>query len=69
MTDPVGGISGSKGTSPGGTYSGGRFSDDHKKKEHHTSEQDLVEISQDAKDRLSGKKRKSIIEYLRELLG
>ncbi|MBC7963503.1 MAG: hypothetical protein H7Y05_11235 [Steroidobacteraceae bacterium] len=68
MTDPVSGIGGTKATSSGGTYSGGSFADEHKKRESHAPEHDLVEISQDARDRSSGKKRKSITEYLRELL-
>jgi hypothetical protein len=69
MTDPVSGISGTKETSPGGTYSGGSFADEHKKKKSHVPEEDLVEISQDARDRSVGKKNKGIIEYLKELLG
>jgi hypothetical protein len=68
MTDPVKGISGAQGTSAGGSYSGGRFSEEHKK--HGTTEpqKDLIEISQDARDRSTGKKKKSILEYLKELL-
>lgn len=69
MTDPVNGINGTKKTSSGGTYSGGSFANEHKKREPHVPEHDLVEISQDARDRSSGKKHKGIIEYLKGLLG
>lgn len=69
MTDPVSGISGAKETSPGGTYSGGSFAEEHEKRKTRTPEHDLVEISQDAKDRSSGKKQRGIIESLKELLG
>jgi hypothetical protein len=69
MTDPVGGISGTKETSPGGTYSGGSSGDQHKKKKSAFPEHDLVEISQDARDISSGKKKRSIVDYLKDLLG
>lgn len=69
MTDPVNGISGTTKTSSGGTYSGGSFADEHKERKSPVPEHDLVEISQAAKDRSSGKKSKGIIEYLKELLG
>lgn len=69
MTEPVNGISGTKETSPGGTYSGGSFTEEHKKRTAHVQERDLVEISQGARDRASGKHRKGIFEYLKELLG
>ncbi|HBA72545.1 MAG: hypothetical protein A2X82_19905 [Geobacteraceae bacterium GWC2_55_20] len=69
MTDPVNRISGTKETSPGGTYSGGSFTEDHKKRKSPAPEKDLVEISQAARDRSSGKKRKGILEFLKELLG
>lgn len=68
MTDPINEISGTKNTSAGGTYSGGRSADEHKKKKPNVQEQDLVEISQTARDRSSGKSRKSILDYLKELL-
>lgn len=69
MTDPVGGISGTKETSPGGTYSGGSTGDQNKKKKSRLPENDLVEISQDARDISTGKKKRSIVDYLKELLG
>lgn len=69
MTDPINGISRTGETSAGGTYSGGSFADQHKKKKSHEPEHDLVEISRDARERASGKKNSSIIEYLKELLG
>jgi hypothetical protein len=68
MTDPVDGISGTRETSSGGTYSGGHSADEHKKKKTREPEHDLVEISQNARDRSSGKTRKSILDYLKELL-
>jgi len=68
MTDPVKGISGALGTSAGGNYSGGSFSGGHNKKEPTAPQADLVEISQDARDRSKGKTRKSILAYLKELL-
>ena len=69
MTDPVKGISGAQGASAGGNYSGGDFSDLHKKRGAPVPQKDLIEISQDARDRSTGKTRKGILEYLKELLG
>lgn len=69
MTDPVKGISGAQGTSAGGSYSGGAFSEHHKKKGATAPKDDLIEISQDARDRSTGKTRKNILEYLKELFG
>ncbi len=68
MTDQVNEVSGSKAATPGGTYSGGSFADEHKKKKNRAPEHDLVEISQNARDRSSGKARKSILDYLKEML-
>lgn len=68
MTDPVSGVSGTTETTAGGTYSGGAFSEERKKRKAEVQENDLVEISQDARDRLSGRKRKSILEYIADLL-
>lgn len=69
MTDPIKGISGAQGTSAGGSYSGGSFSDGHKKRGEAAPQKDLIEISQDARDRSTGKVKKGIMEYLKELLG
>lgn len=69
MTDPVKGISGSQGTSPGGHYSGGSFSEHHKKRGTPAPQPDLIEISQDARDRSVGKTKKGLLDYLKELLG
>jgi len=69
VTDPVKGISGAQGTSAGGSFSGGRHPEDHKRKGAPAQQNDLVEISQDARDRSTGKKKKNILEYLKELLG
>ena len=69
MTDPVRGISGSQGTSAGGSYSGGGFSEDHKKKGVIKQQDDLIEISRDARERSTGKKKQGFMEYLKELLG
>jgi hypothetical protein len=66
MTDPVKGISGSQGTSAGGSYSGG-FSGDHKKRVATPPQADLIEISRDARKRSTGKGKKGILEYLKEL--
>jgi len=68
MTDPINRVSGAQGTSAGGSYSGG-FSEHHKKRGAPEPQKDLIEISQDARDRLQGKTRKSLLEYLKELLG
>ena len=68
MTDPVRGVSGAQGTSAGGSYSGGSFSEQHKKRIV-APQADLIEISQDARDRSTGKKKRGILEYLKELLG
>ena len=69
MTDPVKGVSGAQGTSAGGSYSGGSFKEHHKKKGATAPQVDLIEISQDARDRSTGKTKKGILEYLKELLG
>jgi len=69
MTDPVKEISGTQGASAGGSYSGGSFSGGHNKKRAPAPQADLIEISQDARDRSKGKTRKNILEYLKELLG
>lgn len=68
MTDQIKSVSGTQGTSAGGSYSGG-FSEHHKKREAMPPQNDLIEISQDARDRLKGKTKKSLLEYLKELLG
>jgi hypothetical protein len=68
MTDPVGGVNRTNGSSSGGRYSDEHFSGERKKRKAEVPEGDLVEISQDARDRFSGKKRKGILEYLRDLL-
>ena len=69
MTDPVKGISGSQGTTAGGNYSGGSFSEHNKKRSASAPQNDLIEISQDARERSTGKMKKGILEYLKELLG
>lgn len=68
MTDPVNSVSGTRGTTSGGTYSGGGFTENRKKRKEEVQKSDLVEISQDARDRSYGKRRKGILEYLRDLL-
>lgn len=68
MTDPVKGISGTQGSSAGGSYSGGSFSEGHKKRAAIAPQVDLIEISQDARDRSTGRKKKGILDYLKELL-
>ena len=67
MTDPVKGISGVQGTSAGGSYSGGSSSEHHRRNSH-VPQNDLIEISQDARDCAQGKKKKGLLDYLRELL-
>lgn len=69
MTDPVKEISGAQRSPAGGSYSGGSFSGGHNKKGAPAPQVDLIEISQDARDRSKGKTRKNILEYLKELLG
>jgi hypothetical protein len=68
MTDPVKGISGSQGTSAGGSFIGGGFPEDHKHKRANPPQADLIEISREARNRSTGKKKKSIFEFLKELL-
>lgn len=68
MTDLVSRVSGTKETSSGGNQTGGGFAEERKKRKAEVREHDLVEISQDARERFSGKKRKSILEYLKDLL-
>jgi hypothetical protein len=50
MTDPVNSVSGTRGTNSGGTYSGGGFTEDRKKRKVEVQKTDLIEISQDARD-------------------
>jgi len=69
MTDSVKGISGTQGTSAGGHYSGGSFSGEHKKKSPAVPQPDVIEISRDARERSTGKAKKSLLEYLKELFG
>lgn len=69
MTDPVKGISGAQRTSAGGNFSGDGFSEHHKKRGATAPQADLIEISQTARDRSTGKRKKSLLEYLKELLG
>lgn len=69
MTDPIKSIGGAPSTAAGGSYSGGSPSEEHRKKSPAAPQGDLVEISQDARDRSSGKKRKNILEYLKEIFG
>ena len=69
MTDPVNRISGAKETSPGGTYGGGRFTEDHKKRKSPAPEDDLVGYHRQPGIVPAAKNRKSILEYLKELLG
>lgn len=70
MTDPVHGISGTEGISSGGNYNGGGSLGHHKKRDSTPHPQnDLIEISRDARDRSTGKKKKGILEYLKELFG
>ena len=68
MTDSINRVSGTQGPSAGGTYSGGSFSEHRKKRDTPGPQADLIEISQDARDRLGGKTKKSLLEYLKELL-
>lgn len=70
MTDSVKGISGAQGPSAGGSYSGGTSPDHHKRRSVVVPPQnDLVEISPDARKRAQGNAKKSLVEYLKELLG
>ncbi len=67
MTDPVIEVSGSQGTHAGGRYSGGKNSGEHKRKGAASGRVDLVEISRDARSKAFGKKKKGLLEYLRDL--
>lgn len=67
MTDPINGVSGTEVTSAGGSYSGGSFSGKHPKRSSATSQKDLIEISKDARQRSNGGKKKSLLEYLKDL--
>jgi hypothetical protein len=69
MTDPIKSISGAQATSAGGSHSGGSLSEEHKRKSPAQPPVDFIEISQDARDRSTGKKRKNILEYLRDFFG
>ena len=69
MTDEIKRVEGTHGTSAGGHYSGGSFSGHQKKKGPTVPQDDLIEISQDARNRSEGKAKKGIVEFLKELLG
>ena len=68
MTDPVSVVSGTKETTSGGTYGKSGFKEERKKRKSEAQEGDTVEISQAARDHFPGKKQKSILEYLKDLL-
>ncbi len=63
MTDPVNKIDGVKETSRKNGRNGLFRGDKHR---HHTEqpENDNVDISEEARDKASGKKRKNILEYM-----
>jgi hypothetical protein len=65
MTDQVKGIIGTQGTSSGGSYSSGGFSEHHKKRGPTAPQNDLIEISQDASDCSKGKTKKGILGVCR----
>ena len=70
MTDSVKGISGAQGTTAGGSYSGGSgHSEHHKNRGESAPQNDLIEISKDARNLSQGEKKKGILEYLKELFG
>jgi hypothetical protein len=69
MTDPVKGVSGTQGPGAGGSYSGGTLSDHHKKRGEAGPQNDLIEISQKARNQSKGKAKKGLLEYLKDLLG
>lgn len=69
MADPVKGVDGTQGATAGGRYSGGSFSEDRKKRGASLPQKDLIEISQDARERSGSRKKKSLFEYLKELFG
>lgn len=68
MTDSIRGVSGTQGTSAGGSHGSGGFSGNHRKKGAGGAHGDLIEISQDARERSRGKEKKSILDFLKELL-
>jgi hypothetical protein len=68
MTEPVKEISRTVEISSGGASHGGDSGHGHKKKQVPPNEKDLVEISQDARDRQSGRKMRNIIDYLKSFL-
>jgi len=63
MTDPVNKVDGVKETSRKNSRDGLFRGDKHR---HHTEqlENDNVDISEEARDKASGKKRKNILEYI-----
>lgn len=63
MTDPVNRITGAKETNRKSSQEGLFKSDRRKQKTEH-AEDDSVDISQEARDKASGKKRKNILEYI-----
>ena len=68
MTDPVKGISSAQKTSAGGSYSGGNLSGGHKRQgPAHPQNEDLIEISLDARERLRGTTRRGLLAYLKGL--
>lgn len=69
MTDSVKGVSSSHGAAAGGNTGGGNLHRDAKRKPPPPRQDDLVEISSDARQRCTGKGKKNLLEYLKELFG
>lgn len=63
MTDPVNKISGVRETGKKNTQEGLFKNDRHRPKSAH-DEGDSIDISDEARDKASGKKRKNILEYI-----
>lgn len=69
MTEPVSRVSGTKETTSGGASSGTPFPEQRKKRGAKAPEGDLIEISKGARKAFSGRKRRSLLEYLKDLFG
>ena len=63
MTDPVNKIGGAKAVG-GKNLQENIFKGEKRKRKTESAENDNIDISEEARDRASGKKRKNILEYI-----
>ncbi len=71
MTDSIDRVSGAQGASRGGGQGDGGYHPPHGQRKRPPAEPvaDVVDISRAARERQGGKEKKSIFDFIRELLG